>query len=461
MPTPLNGVPWRLRVIGLHGFSIFGRGVVSQWGVGTPTNVAADYPYPVLIELAVAIAAITELWLHGVSLPQWENQTLYFPTGELQEWPTPRGRQPAFCSVPEAYPTIMATPISPSKIGGGQQRQGDGFASWRRRALQPSECFAGVRRQRLQANLLWVLANRRPADYESTQEPQTTANTCISSLFSTPKTLTAAIVEQDSEQVAAPRAPSNSTAAVVEQVSPPIRLSNDSSLRGYFCITAQTIQPTQFNSAKPGINGRLQPADAILRESFGDLRITQRQVRKAEAIELVRSKREQRNQTLCFSSRPFVLCGLPVRYSACTSSPACCVIAMISSVGASRRSLPTASAARDLARTSQTVGVRFGLCLLPRARGGVGLGMESRRRRDRNLLVESPGLSSLFLCSFVFFCSSYREPGALAKTSKSSFNRMRRRLMLTKMLTTWRLWIRGWPKVLATRPRHCGTQSSP
>jgi hypothetical protein len=32
-----------------------------------------------------------------------------------------------------------------------------------------------------------------------------------------------------------------------------------------------------------------------------------------EGMELVRIKREQRTQDLCFSSRPFVLCGLPVR----------------------------------------------------------------------------------------------------------------------------------------------------
>jgi hypothetical protein len=32
-----------------------------------------------------------------------------------------------------------------------------------------------------------------------------------------------------------------------------------------------------------------------------------------EGIELIRLKREQRNQSICFSSRPFVLCGLPVR----------------------------------------------------------------------------------------------------------------------------------------------------
>src|SRR4051812_27079656 len=32
-----------------------------------------------------------------------------------------------------------------------------------------------------------------------------------------------------------------------------------------------------------------------------------------ERIQLVRQNREQATQTLCFNSRPFVLCGLPVR----------------------------------------------------------------------------------------------------------------------------------------------------
>jgi hypothetical protein len=32
-----------------------------------------------------------------------------------------------------------------------------------------------------------------------------------------------------------------------------------------------------------------------------------------EGIELIRLKRDQRNQNLCFSSRPFVLCRLAVR----------------------------------------------------------------------------------------------------------------------------------------------------
>jgi hypothetical protein len=36
-------------------------------------------------------------------------------------------------------------------------------------------------------------------------------------------------------------------------------------------------------------------------------------LRRLDGIELVRLKREQGDQNLCFSSRPFVLCGLPIR----------------------------------------------------------------------------------------------------------------------------------------------------
>jgi hypothetical protein len=41
--------------------------------------------------------------------------------------------------------------------------------------------------------------------------------------------------------------------------------------------------------------------------------VSKQRIGKASGIELVRIKREQASQSLCFSSRPFVLCGLPVR----------------------------------------------------------------------------------------------------------------------------------------------------
>ena len=41
--------------------------------------------------------------------------------------------------------------------------------------------------------------------------------------------------------------------------------------------------------------------------------ISKQKIGRVEGIELVRMKREQHSQDLCFNARPFVLCGLPVR----------------------------------------------------------------------------------------------------------------------------------------------------
>jgi len=57
----------------------------------------------------------------------------------------------------------------------------------------------------------------------------------------------------------------------------------------------------------------LQPAGAILRGACPDLIVSKQKLKQAERIHLVRQNREQATQMLCFNSRPFVLCGLPVR----------------------------------------------------------------------------------------------------------------------------------------------------
>src|SRR5215471_2067354 len=56
-----------------------------------------------------------------------------------------------------------------------------------------------------------------------------------------------------------------------------------------------------------------QQIGALLREVHPELIISKRRLRKVESIECVRLKRENARQNLGFSSRPFVLCGLPVR----------------------------------------------------------------------------------------------------------------------------------------------------
>lgn len=57
----------------------------------------------------------------------------------------------------------------------------------------------------------------------------------------------------------------------------------------------------------------MERAGSVLKRTRPELVISKQRVRQVEGIELVRMNRDQGTQTLCFSSRPFVLCGLPVR----------------------------------------------------------------------------------------------------------------------------------------------------
>ena len=47
---------------------------------------------------------------------------------------------------------------------------------------------------------------------------------------------------------------------------------------------------------------------------FPEFQLSRRRLRQAETIPLVRVRRNEANQHLGFASRPFVLCGLPVRH---------------------------------------------------------------------------------------------------------------------------------------------------
>ena len=57
----------------------------------------------------------------------------------------------------------------------------------------------------------------------------------------------------------------------------------------------------------------LQRAGDLLRRAHPELVVSRQKLRQAEGISLIREKREDRKQSICFASRPFVLCGLPVR----------------------------------------------------------------------------------------------------------------------------------------------------
>jgi hypothetical protein len=57
----------------------------------------------------------------------------------------------------------------------------------------------------------------------------------------------------------------------------------------------------------------LQRAGDLLRLQYPELVVSKQKFRQADAVQMVRQKRESEAQNLGFSSRPFVLCGLPVK----------------------------------------------------------------------------------------------------------------------------------------------------
>src|SRR5580658_5949956 len=61
------------------------------------------------------------------------------------------------------------------------------------------------------------------------------------------------------------------------------------------------------------LNQSFQSAGSILRKLSADLLVSKQRLRRAEAVTCVRLKRQDANQNLGFSARPFVMCGLPVK----------------------------------------------------------------------------------------------------------------------------------------------------
>lgn len=57
----------------------------------------------------------------------------------------------------------------------------------------------------------------------------------------------------------------------------------------------------------------MESAGSTLKRMMPELVVSKQKLRQAEGSGLVRLKREEGKQSLGFSSRPFVLCGLPVR----------------------------------------------------------------------------------------------------------------------------------------------------
>jgi hypothetical protein len=72
---------------------------------------------------------------------------------------------------------------------------------------------------------------------------------------------------------------------------------------------SECVSAKQHHSIRPGF----QSARQILNESNFGFSISRQTRKRTEIIELVRTRRENANQNLGFASRPFVLCGLPVK----------------------------------------------------------------------------------------------------------------------------------------------------
>ena len=51
----------------------------------------------------------------------------------------------------------------------------------------------------------------------------------------------------------------------------------------------------------------------ISEREFKGFTISKRRLKQVESIAMVRHAREERNQSIGYSSRPFILCGLPIR----------------------------------------------------------------------------------------------------------------------------------------------------
>jgi replication initiator protein len=72
---------------------------------------------------------------------------------------------------------------------------------------------------------------------------------------------------------------------------------------------SQCVSAKQHHSTQSGF----QSTREVLKQSNFGFSISRQTQKRMEIIELVRVKRESANQNLGFASRPFVLCGLPVK----------------------------------------------------------------------------------------------------------------------------------------------------
>lgn len=75
----------------------------------------------------------------------------------------------------------------------------------------------------------------------------------------------------------------------------------------------QTVNVRRVFGHDTGGTGGMESAGPSLKRMLPELVVSKQKLRQAEGTCIVRLKREEGKQNVAFSSRPFVLCGLPVR----------------------------------------------------------------------------------------------------------------------------------------------------
>ena len=81
-------------------------------------------------------------------------------------------------------------------------------------------------------------------------------------------------------------------------------------------MTLPNVDTAQSDSSYrdvPNVSCGFARSGDALKRHFPDLVVSKQKRRRVDAIACVRLKRQEANQNLGFASRPFVLCGLPVK----------------------------------------------------------------------------------------------------------------------------------------------------
>ena len=78
-------------------------------------------------------------------------------------------------------------------------------------------------------------------------------------------------------------------------------------------MSASASSASRPSASREFSHSGMERAGSVLTRTHPEFIVSTHKLRQAEGISLVRQKRESGTQRLAFSSRPFVLCGLPVR----------------------------------------------------------------------------------------------------------------------------------------------------